>query len=156
MAGEHLYPARVVWTGNRGEGTKNYGGYDRTWDLAVPGKPTVACSNDPVLGGDPTKYNPEDLLIAAVSSCHMLWYLHLCSNVGITVLAYEDEPIGYGVMHRNASGNFTSAVLRPKITVPADSDLDKAREVHDKVHNYCFIARSINFPVTIEPVFIEV
>ena len=93
MAKAHELQARLVWTGNRGEGTKNYKGYDRTWDLAVPGKATVSCSNDPLLGGDPSKYNPEDLLIAAVASCHMLWYLHLCANAGITVLAYEDfEP----------------------------------------------------------------
>lgn len=155
MAQEHAYPARIVWTGNRGEGTKHYKGYDRTWDLAVEGKPVVSCSNDPVLGGDPTKYNPEDLLIAAVASCHMLWYLHLCSNTGITVLAYEDNPVGQGVMHPNASGNFTSATLRPKITVAAGADLEKARDIHNDVHKYCFIARSVNFPISFEPEIIE-
>lgn len=155
MAKQHTYPARVVWTGNRGEGTQHYKGYDRTWDLAVEGKPVVSCSNDPVLGGDPAKYNPEDMLIAALTSCHMLWYLHLSSNAGVTVVAYEDNPVGEGVMNPDASGNFTSATLHPKVTVVAGSDLEKARTLHGEVHKYCFIARSVNFPITIEPEIIE-
>lgn len=155
MAKEHAYPARIVWTGNRGEGTRHYKGYERTWDLALEGKPVVSCSNDPVLGGDPSKYNPEDLLIASVASCHMLWYLHLCSNAGITVLSYEDNPVGNGVMHPNASGNFTSATLHPKITVAAGDDLEKARAIHGDVHKYCFIARSVNFPISFEPEIVE-
>ena len=155
MAKEHAYPARIVWTGNRGEGTKQYDGYDRTWDLALEGKPVVSCSNDPLLGGDPSKYNPEDLLITALASCHMLWYLHLCSKAGITVQAYEDNPVGQGVMHPNASGNFTGATLHPKITVAAGADLEKAAALHHDVHKYCFIARSVNFPVSFEPEFIE-
>lgn len=155
MSKVHAYPARVVWTGNRGEGTAHYEGYDRTWDLAVEGKAVVSCSNDPLLGGDPAKYNPEDMLIAAVASCHMLWYLHLAAKAGITVVAYEDTAVGEGVMNPNASGNFTSATLHPKITVTAGADLEKARSLHGDVHRYCFIARSVNFPITIEPEIIE-
>lgn len=155
MSKVHAYPARVVWTGNRGEGTAHYEGYDRTWDLAVEGKAVVSCSNDPLLGGDPAKYNPEDMLIAAVASCHMLWYLHLAAKAGITVIAYEDTAVGEGVMHPNASGNFTAAILHPKITVTAGADLEKARSLHGDVHKYCFIARSVNFPITIEPEIVE-
>lgn len=155
MAKQHAYPARVVWTGNRGEGTQHYKGYDRTWDLALAGKPVISCSNDPVLGGDPAKYNPEDMLVAALASCHMLWYLHLSSSAGVTVVAYEDNPIGEGVMNPDASGNFTNATLHPKVTVVAGSDLEKARTLHGEVHKYCFIARSVNFPITIEPEIIE-
>ena len=84
MAFKHDFPSRVVWTGNRGSGTSAYEDYDRTWDMAVEGKEVLHCSNDPLLGGDPSKYNPEDMLIAALSSCHMLWYLHLCSKAGVT------------------------------------------------------------------------
>ncbi len=148
---QHAYPARVVWTGNRGAGTQRYQGYDRTWDLAIEGKATVSCSNDPVLGGDPAKHNPEDMLIAAVAACHMLWYLHLASSAGISVLAYEDTAVGEGVMHADASGNFTAATLHPRVTVAAGADLERARALHDDVHRYCFIARSVNFPITIEP-----
>ncbi len=155
MAKQHAYPARVVWTGNRGEGTQNYRGYDRTWDLALEGKAVVSCSNDPILGGDPAKYNPEDMLVAAVAACHMLWYLHLASSAGVTVVAYEDTAVGEGVMNPDASGNFTSATLHPKVTVLAGSDMEKARRLHGEVHKYCFIARSVNFPITIEPEIVE-
>jgi organic hydroperoxide reductase OsmC/OhrA len=155
MTKQHAYPSRIVWTGNRGEGTQHYKGYDRTWDLAVPGKPVVSCSNDPVLGGNPALYNPEDLLISAVASCHMLWYLHLCSDAGVTVLAYEDNPVGDGVMHPDASGNFTGATLHPRITLAPGADQARARALHDEVHKYCFIARSVNFPISFAPEFIE-
>lgn len=147
MAKIHEFPTRVIWTGNRGTGTSAYKAYDRTWDMALDGKETVHCSNDPLLGGDPTKYNPEDMLIAALSSCHMLWYLHLCSEADITVLAYEDNPIGIGESETSGKGKFIEAILHPKITITKDSDADKAIALHDEIHNYCFIARSVNFPV---------
>ena len=85
----HDYTTRILWTGNRGEGTAHYKAYDRTWDIAVPGKAVVHCSNDPLLGGDPAKMNPEDLLLSALSSCHMLWYLHYASDAGIVVTSSE-------------------------------------------------------------------
>jgi len=147
---EHSFPARVVWTGNKGTGTSAYRAYERTWDLAVEGKNAVHCSNDPMLGGDPAKYNPEDMLIGALSSCHMLWYLHLCCRAGVTVLAYEDNAVGIGESEPSGKGRFLEAVLKPRITITADSDADKARAIHDEIHNYCFIARSVNFPVRIE------
>jgi organic hydroperoxide reductase OsmC/OhrA len=150
MAKTHEYPSRVVWTGNTGAGTSSYKSYERSWDMAIEGKETVHCSNDPFLGGEPSKYNPEDMLITALSSCHMLWYLHLCSQAKITVLAYEDNPVGIGASEPDGSGQFSEAILRPKITITADSDADKAVAIHDKIHNYCFIARSVNFPVKFE------
>jgi organic hydroperoxide reductase OsmC/OhrA len=91
----HDYTTRILWTGNRGEGTAHYKAYDRTWDIAVPGKAPVHCSNDPLLGGDPGKMNPEDLLLSALSACHMLWYLHYASDAGIVVTSYSDAPLGW-------------------------------------------------------------
>lgn len=96
MAKLHDFASSIIWTGNRGEGTRAYKGYDRTWDIALPGKDIIHCSNDPLLGRDPAKMNPEDLLISALSACHMLWYLHLASNAGIVVTTYRDDPIGHG------------------------------------------------------------
>ena len=147
----HEYQALIAWTGNRGTGTSGYKAYDRSWDLKSPGKPVLACSNDPNLGGDKAKYNPEDMLIAALSSCHMLWYLHLCAVGGVTVTAYEDAPTGRLNMDRDGSGQFESVTLHPKVAVTAESDHDKARALHGEIHKYCFIARSVNFPVRIEP-----
>lgn len=147
MPQRHEFVSRVKWTGNRGTGTSAYRAYDRTWDLCVEGKPVMQCSNDPALGGDPSKYNPEDLLISALSACHMLWYLHLCSQAKVTVVAYQDNPVGIGEGDASGKGRFLEAVLKPQITITADSDPEKARAIHDEIHNYCFIARSVNFPV---------
>ena len=127
--------------GKYGEDTATYKGYERTWDIAVLGKEVVHCSNDPVFGGDSSKMNPEDLLLSALSSCHMLWYLHLASNAKIKVLSYEDQPIGVGENMPDGTGRFLSATLNPKIEIEAGGD----------IHKHCFIARSVNFPVSCEP-----
>ena len=153
MAKLHDFASSIIWTGNLGEGTRAYKGYDRTWDIALPGKDIIHCSNDPLLGGDPAKMNPEDLLISALSACHMLWYLHLASNAGIVVTGYRDDPIGHGETLPNGAGRFIDAVLRPKISVQEGADLEFAGELHHKVHDFCFIARSVNFPVSYEPTF---
>lgn len=152
MAG-HVYSSKIAWTGNRGTGTASYSGYDRSWDVAVPGKAVIACSNDPLLGGDPTKMNPEDLLLSALSACHMLWYLHYAAEAGVVVLAYEDSPSGQGEVGRGGAGRFVSAQLRPQILVRGDTDLVVAEALHSRIHEVCFIARSVNFPVQITPKF---
>ncbi len=151
----HEYASRVVWTGNRGKGTVGYRAYDRTWDVAIPGKAVIHCSNDPLLGGDPEKMNPEDLLLSALSACHMLWYLHYAADAGIVVMAYEDAPLGIGESSAGGAGRFTSAILRPRIEVAANTDIDAATVIHSRIHEVCFIARSVNFPVSYEPVFLR-
>jgi organic hydroperoxide reductase OsmC/OhrA len=150
---EHDYTCRIEWTGNRGQGTRSYRGYDRTWQVATPGKPVIACSNDPLLGGDPALPNPEDLLLASLSSCHMLWYLHLASSAGIVVTRYQDDPVGVGEVMPDGSGRFLGATLRPTIAVAAGTDLAQAEAIHHDVHRYCFIARSVNFPIRYDPRF---
>lgn len=149
----HEYQSRVVWTGNTGQGTAHYRAYQRTWDVAVPGKPVIHCSNDPLLGGDPAKMNPEDLLLSALSACHMLWYLHYASEAGIVVTAYEDEPLGQGEIGPGGAGRFTAATLRPRVTVLPGTDLAAAEAIHHRIHAVCFIARSVNFPVSYAPRF---
>lgn len=156
MAKAHDFEARVVWTGNRGAGTATYRGYDRNWEVRTPGKPPIACSNDPLLGGDPGLHNPEDMLIAALSACHMLWYLHLASEAGIVVQAYEDAPLGHGESTPDGAGRFVGATLRPRIEVAKGADLVRAEAIHHQIHKVCFIARSVAFPVGYEPRFVEV
>jgi organic hydroperoxide reductase OsmC/OhrA len=156
MAKTHDYTAQIVWTGDRGEGARRYKGYDRTWRIATSGKLPINCSNDPLLGGDPAKPNPEDLLLSSLAACHMLWYLHLASDAGIVVRAYEDAPVGVGETGARGEGRFIRAVLRPKITVERGADLAKADSLHQDVHHYCFIARSVNFPITYEASYVEV
>jgi len=149
-AKQHQYIAQVSWTGNRGNGTQSYRSYDRTWDITTPGKPVISCSNDPLLGGDNSLPNPEDLLLCTVSACHMLWYLHLASSANIIVQAYTDNPIGVGEVEVNGAGRFLSATLKPIITLENSADQPSADAIHHEIHNYCFIARSLNFPVDIE------
>ena len=153
---EHEYTSHVRWTGNRGQGTKTYRGYDRTWDIESPGQAVVHCSNDPILGGDPAKPNPETLLLSALASCHMLWYLHLAANAGIVVVSYADQPLGLGETNEEGGGRFLRVTLRPRIEVVAGADLQRAEQIHHEVHRYCFIARSVNFPVDYAPTFVEV
>ncbi len=149
----HEYRASVAWTGNRGEGTKHYRSFDRTWRIETECKVPIECSNDPLLGGDPSKPNPEDLLLASLAACHMLWFLHLASNAGISVLGYVDDPIGVGETLPNGAGRFVSATLRPRIQLAVGSDCQKADAIHQKVHDYCFIARSVSFPVSYDATY---
>jgi organic hydroperoxide reductase OsmC/OhrA len=147
---EHQYTTKIAWTGNRGDGTARYRGYDRTWSIIIDGKAAIECSNDPLLGGDPSRPNPEDLLLSALSACHMLWYLHLANNAGIVVTDYVDEPVGFGETLPNGAGRFSRAILRPAIGVSRGADLDRAKSLHAEVERYCFIARSVNFPVEVD------
>jgi organic hydroperoxide reductase OsmC/OhrA len=153
MTAPSRFTARIDWTGNRGEGTAHYRAYDRSWRIAVPGKPAIDCSNDPALGGDPTRMNPEDLLLSALAGCHMLWFLHLAADAGIRVVAYTDRPEGLGETASDGAGRFTEATLRPCATVPAGTDLHRAAVLHGQVHRFCFIARSVGFPVRVAPRF---
>ena len=141
------YSVSVRWTGNRGQGTAHYRGYDRTWDLCSPQKLVVHCSNEPMLVGDPTLYNPEDMLIGALSSCHMLWFLHLASDAGINVQSYEDSPLARGETLSNGASRFVDCTLRPRISLLKGADLHLAEQLHHKAHDVCFIARSVNFPI---------
>jgi organic hydroperoxide reductase OsmC/OhrA len=152
MGKEHHYATTVTWTGNRGSGTSTYRAYARDHEISGTGKAAlIPGSSDAVFRGDPTRYNPEELLIASLSTCHMLWVLHLCSDAGITVTAYEDEATG--VMRENAdgSGEFVRVTLRPRIRINEQERLADVTELNHRAHGLCFIARSVNFPVEVEP-----
>jgi organic hydroperoxide reductase OsmC/OhrA len=148
---QHQYAVSVTWTGNDGAGTQTYRSYRRDHEIAAAGKPTVPGSSDPAFRGDPTRYNPEELLVAALSSCHMLWYLHLCSTNGIAVLEYRDEAGGIMQEESDGGGAFVRAVLKPRVKIAAGADRDKALALHETAHHLCFIARSVTFPVEVAP-----
>ena len=113
----HSYAATVIWTGNRGEGTADYRAYSRDYDMRADGKPLIAGSADPAFRGDGSRHNPEDLLVASLASCHMLWYLHLCAAAGIRVLAYEDQASGLMREEADGRGRFIEATLRPRVVL---------------------------------------
>lgn len=147
MSKEHHYKAKIQWTGNKGTGTNNYRSYERSHTISVENKPVIEGSSDPAFRGDRTKYNPEEMLLASLSSCHMLWYLHFCSEEGIIVTDYTDNATGIMVETVDGSGHFKEVTLNPKVTVTEKSMIEKAKELHHKANTYCFIANSVNFPV---------
>ena len=146
----HRYRVDVEWTGNRGTGTDGYRNYSRNHVIRIPGKPDLAGSSDPAFRGDATRHNPEDMLVAALSSCHMLSYLHMATVAGVVVVAYDDSAEGT-MATEGDGGRFTEVVLRPVVTIRADSDPGKALAAHEAAHHACFIANSVNFPVRCEP-----
>lgn len=149
--GEHHYSATVVWTGNLGEGTSSYRAFSRDHEIACGDKAVIHGSADPAFLGDSARYNPEELLLSSLSSCHMLWYLHLCSDAGITVTEYVDQPTGRMVETKGGSGHFESVTLKPSIKIGPGDDRELAKSLHDKAHSFCFIANSVNFDVGCEP-----
>ena len=148
---EHHYPLTVTWTGNRGEGTTGIKDYDRDHRISADGPPDIDGTADPGYLGDPERWNPEQLFTASISQCHMLWYLGLCYRRGVVVHEYVDEAVGTMVADPNGKARFTQVVLRPRIVVGAEDQVEKAVELHEKAHEMCFIAQSVNFPVTFEP-----
>ena len=151
MAMDHTYNATVTWTGNRGVGTRHYRDYGREHEISCPGKPAIRGSADPAYLGDSARHNPEDLLVAALSACHMLWYLHLCSTAGVVVTAYADMAVGTMRTHPDGAGEFTEVTLRPRVTLAGGSDAAMAERLHETANAMCFIARSVNFPVAHVP-----
>jgi organic hydroperoxide reductase OsmC/OhrA len=152
---QHTYEVRVDWTGNDGQGTKTYRGYRRDHIIASTGKHPIQGSSDPNFRGDRARYNPEELLVASLSSCHMLWYLHLCSANQVTVLEYRDAASGVMTENEDGSGEFVRVLLRPTVKISAGDDQAKALALHGEAHRYCFIARSVKFPVEIEAQIME-
>jgi organic hydroperoxide reductase OsmC/OhrA len=147
----HEYKSHLVWDGNRGEGTSAYTAYSRNHHFELDGKPDLPGSADPMFRGDVDRYNPEDLFLASLSSCHLLSYLHLCAVNKIKVMAYEDDASGTLVLRPDGGGKFESVTLRPKVTIAPGSDEKKALDLHDKAHELCFIAASVGIPVHHEP-----
>jgi len=151
MIGEHRYALTATWTGDRGTGTSGYRDYDRSVRIDVAGKPSLEASADRPFRGDAARWNPEDLLVAALSECHLLSYLHACVVAGVVVVAYVDEATGVMREDGRGGGAFTEVVLRPTVTVAEAGMAEAARAAHEQAHAWCFIASSVSFPVRHEP-----
>jgi organic hydroperoxide reductase OsmC/OhrA len=147
---KHAYRTSLHWSAARGEGTVNYRSYSRNFTIGAQSKAPIEGSSDPAFRGDGSRYNPEELLVASLSSCHMLWYLHLCAINGIVVTEYRDQAEGFMNENDDGSGEFARVVLRPSVTLREASGESKARELHHQAHRLCFIARSVKFPVDVE------
>ncbi len=149
MAKQHHYKVAVSWQDDNG--TSGYASYSRDHNIVIAGKPVIEASSDPAFRGNPAKYNPEELLLASVSNCHMLWYLHFCAVNGIIVLNYVDNAEGIMEEHADGSGRFTGVTLYPVVTVSSKEMIGKAEELHAEANKFCFIANSLNFAVTHQP-----
>ncbi|WP_372593114.1 OsmC family protein [Actinotalea sp.] len=146
----HSYRAAVTWTGAGTAGTASYTSYSRDHEIVLAGKPPLLGSADPAFRGDPTRYNPEELLVAALSQCHLLWFLHLAANAGVVVLGYHDDASGTMRVAAAGAGQFTEVVLRPQLTVQGEVSEQSIAELHARAGEHCFITRSVNFPVRVE------
>lgn len=142
---------RATWAGDRGTGTSGYRDYDRAVTIEIDGKPTILASADRPFRGDPARWNPEDLLLAALSECHLLSYLHACVQAGVVVTAYQDDATGVLALDGRGGGAFREVVLRPRVTVADATMTDAATAAHAQANAWCFIANSVNFPVRHEP-----
>ena len=149
----HNYTINLNWTGNKGVGTNTYKDYDREYTIQAKDKAMIKGSSDPAFLGNPALYNPEELLLASIASCHMLWYLHLCAANKIIVLAYQDQPSGKMIENKDGSGKFSEVTLFPKITLTDKTMLEKAENLHKEANKFCFIANSCNFPILHKPVY---
>jgi organic hydroperoxide reductase OsmC/OhrA len=147
----HQYTAELRWTGASAGPTRSYQSYSREYEFQSPGKPAMRGSADAHFRGDASLYNPEDLLVAALATCHLLSYLAECARAGVEVVSYEDEALGTMTM-RDGKLRFTDVLLRPRVTVVPGKDLEKARRLHETAHAGCYIANSVNFPVRHEAV----
>ncbi|MBS1905932.1 MAG: OsmC family protein [Actinobacteria bacterium] len=145
--GTHRYALTTTWTGNRGTGTSGYRAYDRASTISVPGKPELLASADKPFRGDPSRWNPEDMLLAALSECHLLSYLHACVTAGVVVVDYRDEATGTMQEDGHGGGSFTEVTLRPVVTVAEESMRAAAEVAHAQANAWCFIANSVSFPV---------
>lgn len=152
---EHHYKLNLKWVGNLGTGTRDYKGYSRNHEYTAGNKPKIAGSSDPAFRGDPDRWNPEELLLCAVASCHKLVYLHLCHDNGVDIIAYEDDATGTMVETSNGGGHFTEITLHPRVMISITSDAQKARDLHHHVSELCFIAQSVNFPIHHKPIIVK-
>ncbi|GAB3631262.1 OsmC family protein [Microbacterium shaanxiense] len=145
--GEHRYELTATWQGNRGTGTSGYRDYSRDVTIEIDGKQDLLASADRPFRGDPARWNPEDLLIASLSECHLLSYLHACVTAGVVVVSYRDRASGVMREDGKGGGAFTDVLLRPEVVVAEESMIEAAERAHEDAHRMCFIANSVNFPV---------
>ena len=151
MTHEHNYKLTTLWTGNKGDGTKNTRTYDRSHTVKIDGKPEIFLTTDNPAVGDKSKLNPEDLLVTAISSCHMLSYLYLCSIEGVVITSYIDNTSGIMIEQASGGGSFKEVTLNPIFYVAHESMVETAIELHHKAHEICYIANSVNFEVKCNP-----
>jgi len=156
MGALHDFTVNVTWTGAGSDGTASYTSYSRDHEVAIEGKPPLLGSSVPAFRGDDSRYSPEDLFVASLSQCHMLWALHMAARAGVVVVGYGDRATGTMRLESGGAGQFVEVTLHPRLTVQGDVEESVIEQIHLDAHAHCFIARSVNFPVRVAPVTTEV
>lgn len=151
VGNDHHYSASVEWLGNRGTGTSSYRDYGREVLVTAAGKHSIDGSADRTFHGNAQRWNPEDMLVAALSQCHLLSYLHVAASRGVIVTAYLDNAEGTMETTADGGGHFVSVTLHPVVTVASQAMVGEALDAHREAGRLCFIANSVNFPVHHEP-----
>lgn len=147
----HTYELELEWTGDLGTGTSGYRDYSRDVLARSEGRPTLELSADRPFRGDPSRWNPEVLLLAALSECHLLSFLHVAVMHGVTVVAYTDTPVGE-MEQSGIGGHFTRVLLRPRVTITDPRHAELVPRLHEEAGAACFIASSMNFPIEHEAI----
>jgi organic hydroperoxide reductase OsmC/OhrA len=155
MAKTHTYEVALTWTGNTGTGTSAYGAFERSVDASAEGKPVIPGSADPAYRGARDRWSPEELLVVSLSQCHMLWYLVLCAKEGVVVTDYVDHASGILSETPDGGGHFEEVMLRPEVTIATADRIERAIALHERAHDLCFVARSVNFAVRAEPTVVS-
>jgi organic hydroperoxide reductase OsmC/OhrA len=145
MTFKHLFKAEVKWTSNQEDSTKRF--YNKSHKISIEGKPILNVSAAKAFKGDPELYNPEDLLLSSLVSCHMMSYLYVCSQNGIQIFEYSDNAEATLEVFPDGSGRFVEVKLNPKVTIANADKIQMALDLHQKANQLCFIANSCNFPV---------
>lgn len=149
----HLFKATLNWSSNKKQEETISKFYNKSHQIKIEGKPVLDISAAKAFKGDPSLYNPEDLLLSSLVSCHMMSYLYVCSQNGIEVLEYSDNAEATLEVSPDGSGRFTEVRLKPKVKISNPDKVELALELHTKANKLCFIANSCNFPVLHEASF---
>jgi len=144
---KHLFKAEANWTSSPNPEQSASKFYSKSHKIVIEGKPVLNVSAAKAFKGDPELYNPEDLLLSSLVSCHMMSYLYVCSQNGIEILEYSDNAEATLEVSPDGSGRFVEVVLKPKVKISNPDKTDLALELHTKANQLCFIANSCNFPV---------
>lgn len=155
MSKTQNYKLDLSWQGNHGAGTMTHTSYDRNFTTHEGSRPPVLGSSHPAFRGNSERYCPEELLLASLSSCHMLWYLHMCAAHEVVVLEYHDHPVMEMEVKEFGNGDIRSATLSPVVRIASEDQREQAMAMHQRAHQSCFIAKAVNFEIILKPKIVE-
>lgn len=147
MAFKHIFKVALSWFSTEKVASPKSKVYSKSHHISIEGKSDLAISAAKAFKGDPSLYNPEDLLLSSLVSCHMMSYLYLCDQNNIEVISYTDHAEAILEVNSDASGRFVEVILKPAVVILNPEQIALALDLHKKANQLCFIANSCNFPV---------